>query len=190
MELIYVRVFLLHISQVTTKKIQFSTYRRGGLRRGGDLPRGGNISRPPPYMSRLKWPNKLITKVNGHTQNTPTLPTTVHISPEISKLKLQSQGLVVACFSCQWTLNQEKSGISHTFTTSMGLISNKQQCMVNSIGPSNNNYKKSQNLNMSLEAPQPLKLYWALTLPWSIKKCLTLSYQNLIAAAKLIYGFL
>lgn len=54
MELIIPRY--LHVIQ--SKKLQnidSDTYRRGGLRRGGDLPRGGNISLPPPYMSRLKY---------------------------------------------------------------------------------------------------------------------------------------
>lgn len=45
----------LHVIQ--SRKINentVGTYRRGGLRRGGDLPRGGYMSRPPPYMSRLE----------------------------------------------------------------------------------------------------------------------------------------
>ena len=46
-------IIYLHISQINNK-ICVGTYRRGGLRRGGDLPRGGNMSRPPPYMSRLE----------------------------------------------------------------------------------------------------------------------------------------
>lgn len=42
------------ISQNSQRRAAVPTHRRGGLRRGGDLPRGGNISRPPPYISRLQ----------------------------------------------------------------------------------------------------------------------------------------
>lgn len=53
----------LYMASISQRKHRACTYRLGGLRRGGDLPRGGgNISRLP-YMSLLQEVEKNISNL-------------------------------------------------------------------------------------------------------------------------------